>query len=134
LQLIVLGFVTVTLLFSYPLMIYGFIFFTAYNFLEAKRIPLNAGVVFALCLLVWLVAKIFFISDYESGKISYPASQLGNTFKSNFGSIKNLQSLFGFLFTVYAEEMIMLVVVIMVLIFRRNYWKAILIAGSVTGF
>ncbi|MEO6167098.1 MAG: hypothetical protein ABIO46_04705 [Chitinophagales bacterium] len=134
LQLLLLGVTVVTLLFSYPLMIFGFIFFATFHFLEIKAIPKKVAVLFLMVIIGWLVWKTLFISDYENGKISYPFSRIGITIRENLGSIGNIKALLSFLFSVYAEAMIMMVIAVLLLVFRKRYLKAALIVLFSSGY
>lgn len=133
-QLLILAGVCITLLFSYPLMIFGFLFFSSYHFADIKKVRWSVVAVIAVSILVWVLWKYFFISDYENGKISYPWSQMRNIVKENLGSLSNWVSLLKFLFSVYGEEMIAFLVVLGILCFRKNYLKAALTGCFVTGF
>ena len=133
-QLIALGITSITLLFSYPLMIAGFLFFIFFSPADKRWLPISAYITFIISVAVWLLWKLLFISDYESGKISYPLSQLGNTLKSNFGSPNDILSLLKFLFSVYGEEMIMFIGTVVALVLRRDLFKAVLLFIFVSGF
>lgn len=133
-QLVWLGLVVLTLLFSYPLMIIGFLFFTLYHFLEIRKIPVRVAVFFIVLVFGWLTWKTLFISDYENGKISYPFSRIGITLQENFTPISNIKALFVFLFTVYTESMVMLLIVVVMLLLRKAYDKVFLILAFSGGY
>jgi hypothetical protein len=133
-QLVLVALVTVTLLFSYPLMVFGFFFILLYHFLEIRRIPLRLMIVLSAVFLFWIAWKIFFISDYESGKIGYPWSRIAATAKENLGSIANLKALLLFLIRTYTEELLAFFIVLAVLVCRRKYKHAGLVALSIGGF
>ncbi|MGB3074515.1 MAG: hypothetical protein WBB36_04305, partial [Chitinophagales bacterium] len=134
LQLAILCVIVLSLLFSYPLMIIGFVFFTCYHFLAQRRLPWKVAVLFILMVICWLTWKSLFISDYENGKVSYPFSRIGTTLRENFTPLSNIKSLILFLFTVYGEAMIMLLLTVSLLLYRRNYLKTALILGFTIGF
>lgn len=134
LQLVMLLVVVITLLFSYPLMIFGFIFFTLFHFLEIRNVPKKLAVFFFLIVTLWLIWKTLFISEYENGKISYPFSRMGTTIRENLGAANNLLSLLSFLFSVYFESMIMMIVTALLLVFRKSYLKAILLISFAVGY
>lgn len=133
-QLAWLGLVVLTLLFSYPLMIVGFAFFSIYHFLEIRKVPFKVVVFFIVLVIGWLTWKTLFISDYENGKISYPFSRIGITLQENFTPVSNIKSLFIFLISVYTESMVMLLAVVVVLLLRKAFGKAVLILAFVGGY
>jgi hypothetical protein len=133
-QLVVFIVTIITLLFSYPLMVIGFVFFSIYHFIEEKRISVRLAAIFSVCLIMWAVWKVFFISDYESGKISYPYSQMTNIAQTNFSSAGNMLLLIKFLFTTYGEEMIMMLLTVLVLLLRKKYLKVACLLLFLGGF
>ncbi len=115
-QLIVLSVTAITLLFSYPLMIVGFIYFSILHFLKVRRVSMPLAVILFLTICIWGTCKTFFLSEYETGKVSYPYSRIGTTLGENFQSFENFASLVWFLFTVYAEASVMLMLTVITLI------------------
>jgi hypothetical protein len=91
-------------------------------------------IVLSAAFLFWIAWKVFFISDYESGKIGYPWSRIAATAKENLGSIANLKALLLFLIRTYTEELLAFFIVLAVLVYRRKYKHAGLVALSIGGF
>ena len=83
------------------------------------------------CFTCWFLWKYFFLSDYETGKIEYPATQIGHTLAQNFDSLSHLKDLVGFFFGVYPEEMIAGLVVLIFLLRKKNELQAVLLFVSV---
>lgn len=133
-QLIVLGVTAITLLFSYPLMIVGFLYFSILHFLKAGRISIPVAGIFFLIFCIWGACKIFFLSEYETGKVSYPYSRIGTTLSENFQSFENFKSLLWFLFTVYAEAMVMLTLTIAMLLKKGKFGQVVILLTFCTGY
>lgn len=133
-QLLLMALVVIALLFSYPLMIFGFVFFTAFHFAGLRKVSVKLLLLFGLIVAGWLVWKTLFLSDYENGKISYPFSRIGTTLKENFSPLGNVRSLFNFLFTVYGEAMVMWLITLILLVVHRYNLKAILLFTFVAAF
>jgi len=117
----------ITLLFSYPLIFIGVIYFSSSHFIRERKIPVRVGIIYLAAFSIWTVSKYFFISDYETGKIEYPISQMGNTLHQNFTSLADFKNLFGFLFGVYPEEMICIVITATFLFMKKEKLQAMLL-------
>jgi len=124
----------ITLLFSYPLIFIGVIYFSASHFIRERKIPIRIAVIYFLSFTLWLVWKYFFISGYESGKIEYPVSQVGNTVHQNFESLADFKNLFGFLFGIYPEEMMCLLVTLVFLFRKKEKLQGFLLVAVVIAF
>lgn len=133
-QLLLLGCTVLTLLFSYPLMVIGFICFSALHFLEIKRIPVRVAILFGVIVICWLAWKVLFISEYENGKVSYPYSRIGITLAENLGSAGNIRMLFVFLFSTYPEAMVMWLLTIIILLFRKQHAPAAVLLCFIAGY
>lgn len=133
-QQIILGVLLVTLLFSYPLIFVGVIYFTVSHFVKERKIPRSVAVIYILSFSVWLMWKYFFLSGYETGKIGYPLSRVGEALRENFSSAGDAKNLLSFLFRIYPEEMLMLVATVVFLFIRKEKLQALLLAGFVIAF
>ncbi len=133
-QLLGVAIASVTLLFSYPMMIVGLIFILLYHFLEIRKVPMKLAAILGIVCIFWLVWKILFLSEYETGKIGYPLSQITKIAKENFGSVTNIITLITFLIRIYTEEIIAFLIVTTMLIFRRKYELALLVGFFIGGF
>jgi len=128
---IIFGILFITLLFSYPLIFIGVIYFSVAHFIRERKIPISIAAIYLLSFAVWLVWKYFFISDYETGKIEYPVSQMGNTIHQNFTTLSDFKNLIAFLFGVYPEEMICLIMTVVFLFVKKEKLQAFLLLGFV---
>ena len=133
-QKIIFGILLVTLLFSYPLIFIGVIYFSISHFVKERNMTRGVAVIYVLSFAVWLVWKYFFLSDYETGKIGYPLSRVGTTLHENFSSPGDLKNLLNFLFQIYPEEMLMLIVTVVFLVVRKEKLQALLLSGFVIAF
>ncbi|MEO5674932.1 MAG: hypothetical protein ABIQ74_09815 [Chitinophagales bacterium] len=133
-QQVIFGAILVTLLFSYPLIFFGVLIFSASHFLREKKIPGRVIGIFLLSFIGWAVFKYFFISQYETGKIEYPASQVSETILRNFSGIQDIKDFFIFLFSIYPEELIAMIVTVFFLFLQREKLQALLLTGSVLVF
>jgi hypothetical protein len=131
---IILTLLLITLLFSYPLIFIGVMYFSISHFWKERKIPRSVVVIYALSFSFWLVWKYFFISGYETGKIEYPLSQFRNTLHKNFSSLNDFINLLTFLFQIYTEEMLLLIATLVFLFIRRQKMQALLLAGFVIAF
>ncbi len=134
LQQIIFVLLLITLLFSYPLIFIGVIYFSAAHFLRVKKISKTVLSIYALVFLGWIFFKYFFISDYESGKIEYPLSQEGSIVSQNFGSFSGLWEWKSFLFHIYTEEMICFTATVIFLFVKRHRWQALLLIATLFAF
>lgn len=125
--------VLITLLFSYPLVFVGVIFFTLAHLIDGKKLPAGVWISYVGSFGIWLAWKYFFLSDYETGKIEYPLSQQDSIWKQNFSSIGNLWMALKFFFTTYLIEMIFLLCSAGGLVLKRARLQALLLLGTVAG-
>jgi hypothetical protein len=130
---IIFGVSLLTLLFSYPLVLIGLLCFSFLHFIQ-YRPTARLLLIYAASLLIWLGAKYFFLSDYETGKVEYPLSQMGNTLRVNFATSENLWSLGKFLLSVYGAEIFLLCLTVGYWIRRRERGRAIILLTTLTGF
>lgn len=133
-HLIILALLLTTLLFSYPLIFIGVIYFSAAHFIKEKKISRRVAVVYCLTFALWLVWKYFFISDYEAGKIEYPLSEERSILSQNFTSVENIWEWISFLFRIYFEEMFVLIVTLFILFRKKENIQAALLLVTVIGF
>ncbi|MBX7141829.1 MAG: hypothetical protein K1X63_12190 [Chitinophagales bacterium] len=124
----------ITLLFSYPLIFIGVIYFSVSHFLKERKMSRALMLIYAAAFLVWLFWKYFFISDYETGKIEYPLSQEGTIVEQNFSHAGNLADWILFLFRIYTEETGALLISVFIFFRRKQRWQALWLIGIVTGY
>ncbi|MFI5135725.1 MAG: hypothetical protein ACHQD9_07720 [Chitinophagales bacterium] len=133
-QQIIFALLLVTLLFSYPLIFIGVIYFSVAHFLKEKKMPRMIVAIYFFSFAVWLLWKYFFISDYEEGKIEYPLSEEGSILSQNFTSAGNIWQWIVFLFRIYSEEMIALIIAVAILFRRKEKLQAALLIATFVGF
>lgn len=133
-RLAVLALLLVTLLFSYPLIFIGVIYFSVSHFLKERKMPRTLMLIYASVFMVWLFWKYFFISDYETGKIEYPLSQEGTIVEQNFSHAGNLADWILFLFRIYTEETVALLITAFIFFRKKQTWQALWLLGIVTGY
>lgn len=132
---ILFGLVLITLLFSYPLIFIGIIYFSMVHFLQVKQMPPGRlAVVYVLSFGLWLGWKYFFLSEYETGKIEYPLSQQGDIMKQNFGDVQNLWAALRFFFDTYLVEMVYLMATVAGLLLMKARLQAGILLMTVAGF
>jgi hypothetical protein len=126
--------ILITLLFSYPLIFIGVIYFTTSHVLKVRKTPVSVASMIVLTFAVWFTWKYFSLSDYESGKIEYPLSHLGNTLQNNFSSSQDIKNLFAFLLGIYPEELVLLIVTSVFLFWKKERLQALLLLMVTVAF
>lgn len=133
-QQIIFGILLIILLFSYPLIFVGILYFSISHFIKEGKIPRSIAVIYMLSFSLWIAWKYFFISGYETGKIGYPLSRVGTTLHENFASAGDFINLLSFLFRIYFEEMLLLVATLVYLFIRKEKLQALLLLAFASGF
>jgi hypothetical protein len=126
-QPFVFDFILLMLLFAYPLIFIGAGLMLLLNFVIKKNFSRKFIIHLLVVVALWLLIKNLFISDYEAGKIEYPATRLTTTFIQNLGNTKNISQLFFYLLTNYYEAWITAAATIIFFISRKQRMPALIV-------
>ncbi|MBA3648768.1 MAG: hypothetical protein H0W62_09490 [Chitinophagales bacterium] len=133
-QKLFFNFMLITVLFAYPLLVIGVVFVLLFHISEEKKLNSSLSIQLGFIFLFWILYKYFFISDYENGKISWPASQLGNILTNNLGSLNNIYSLIKFLVLYYGELLTMAFIAVYHMVKRKKNRLAVLTVSVIAGY
>ncbi len=124
----------VLILLSHPLAFMLFVFLLLYDFRRRNNRPLSLYIYMAIVFAGVIVLKAYTMCPYETGKLSWQFA-----YSDNKQFLQLLQpgfylTLGRFLLQYYAEVVLAFIIVIWTLIYRRQWFRLLVVAGTVLAY
>lgn len=126
-DLILLGIIMITILFSHPLLFIPLLFLLLFDAAERWMIQWKMFFLVVIIFISWYVIKKMFLSTYEAGKISMLDFSWNKAYR-DLTHIGYYWSLVKFFFTYYTIPILVYILTMTFYVVRKNYRKLILVS------
>jgi hypothetical protein len=127
---LILAILEILILLSHPLAFMLFPFMLIYDFNRKKRRPLSIYIVLLIIMAGVIVLKAYSMCPYETGKLSWQFDFNTNKQYLQFLNPAFYQAFGKYFLIYYAEVFIALIIVIIMLLHRKEWFRLLLVTGT----
>ncbi len=128
--LVLLVFLEILILTSHPLAFMLFLFLMLYDYKRSTAKPLNYYITIAFTYAAVIVFKMFVMCDYEVGKFGWQFNYTDNKQYLQLINPVYYKTLALFMLHYYWEVLVAFVLLIVMLISKKEYWRLFVVVGT----